>query len=576
MLTDKERKTIFEAKPFQVRNADEFELFNVIRLFVDPTDGLKNPFEFENTIVKGKMGSGKTMYLRANHAYYLSTIIPNLLANDGIVLPVYLKLSDFQNLSNSGEIYYKIVLRIIQEIGNARDNFFDSQRLFALHTGMLNLPANMFHSSVDYKSYYERLGVLTADEYVEKTKSLISGESEACTKFFKLSAEYSRQKEVELHRRAFPEVQDIVDAYEWLLKPFGGKLLILVDEVSSLNKSFFHGEEGTSKFETLMNQLRTLNFVRTKIAIYPQDYADILPETRYGDTIYLQENIKDDKGYDNYLNRTVSLIEQYAHEATDIACDAEDLFEIETGQVDVLEQLINASDGNTRRLVQLLDLSLNAAYKENGGTARVTLSNAMEAIDMQARNLEQQFSQTDIEFLRTIATTCRARTTFMFRFPNKSIDLQRFTQKSAEYNIINLIEAGAGRKGAVYAIDYAYSVYKEVPTHYLTDTERIDKDRCRKTGQWITKITTINDNVIENAQIPGKIEGEVIWLDVNGDISGAIQGDNGKRYFFLSPEEIIEEDRKKHLRKGLRVRFLPCSIDGTGKARLATNIEILS
>ena len=59
---------IFKTRPFKVRNADEYNLENILNLFVSPTQGLTTPFDFENTIVKGRMGSGKTMYRRANHA----------------------------------------------------------------------------------------------------------------------------------------------------------------------------------------------------------------------------------------------------------------------------------------------------------------------------------------------------------------------------------------------------------------------------------------------------------------------------------------------------------------------------
>ena len=53
--------------PFKTRNADEFVDENILSLFVDPTDGVAGPFDYRNEIIKGKMGTGKTMYLRANY-----------------------------------------------------------------------------------------------------------------------------------------------------------------------------------------------------------------------------------------------------------------------------------------------------------------------------------------------------------------------------------------------------------------------------------------------------------------------------------------------------------------------------
>jgi len=67
MLSTQELLKTYECRPFKVRNADEFDLNNVLDLFIDPTDGLSSPFDYENSIIKGRMGSGKTMYLRANY-----------------------------------------------------------------------------------------------------------------------------------------------------------------------------------------------------------------------------------------------------------------------------------------------------------------------------------------------------------------------------------------------------------------------------------------------------------------------------------------------------------------------------
>ncbi|MCI9446638.1 MAG: hypothetical protein HFH36_04435 [Lachnospiraceae bacterium] len=52
---------IFMSRPFRTRNADEYALESIPKLFVNPTDELNRPFDYENIIVKGKMGSGKTM-----------------------------------------------------------------------------------------------------------------------------------------------------------------------------------------------------------------------------------------------------------------------------------------------------------------------------------------------------------------------------------------------------------------------------------------------------------------------------------------------------------------------------------
>src|ERR1039457_3856548 len=97
--------SLYEDRPFKIRNAEEFDLPQVLDLFVDPASGSRNPFEYENIIVKGRMGSGKTMYLRANYAYHLYSIVPSLLAGVPPTLPVLLRLSDYQQLRDPNEIY---------------------------------------------------------------------------------------------------------------------------------------------------------------------------------------------------------------------------------------------------------------------------------------------------------------------------------------------------------------------------------------------------------------------------------------------------------------------------------------
>ena len=104
-------------RPFQIRNADEFLDENILELFVDPTSGVAGPFDYCNEIVKGKMGTGKTMYLRANYMYHLSVLVPQMMDRVPLVLPLYIKLSDFQNLHQPEKIYDKILNSVYTRSG---------------------------------------------------------------------------------------------------------------------------------------------------------------------------------------------------------------------------------------------------------------------------------------------------------------------------------------------------------------------------------------------------------------------------------------------------------------------------
>jgi hypothetical protein len=569
MLSEDELVSIYESRPFKTRNADEYDISDVLDLFVDPTDGLRSPFDFENSIIKGRMGTGKTMYLRANYAYYLYTVIPSLLDGDTAIFPIYIRLSDFNTLSSPLDIYKNIIIKIIKEMIATHSNFIESENLARLHAGIKILASEAPFSSSSLKQVVLELSKNTCEEYIERTTQLIKGQANLKSSFMDLSLECGREFELQLRKKGDIGIHDLIWAYEMLLKPFNGRILLLFDEAGSLNKSFFNEQEGISIFEQLMNQLRTLDYIRTKFAVYPQSYSDILEETRYGDAILLQENVKDEKGYIGFANRTISLIEKYIKEFTEIPCKIEDLFSISKEQMEIIEQIIHASDGNARRLVHLLDLTLGKSYQINNGTEKVNISHVYAAIRDNARSLERTFSQSEIEFLNSLATICRARNTYRFKFPYKSIDLHRYINKSSEYNILNLVEPGSGRKGAIYEFDYSYAVYKEIPTHYIKGTERIDKIRSRVTGEWINKITSINETIFVHANIL-KIQGEISYISSNGD-GGYIKNEEGIEYVFLN-KMIVDFDKKKKYYVGQRVRFLPYTDDGIS---FAYYIEIL-
>ena len=127
---------VYIKRPFKTRNADEYELSEILQLFVNPIHGLTTPFDYENTIIKGRMGSGKTMYLRANHAYHLYAILPALEKKDPIILPVLIKLSDFQHIHDPSTIYRAIVVKIIEELSSIYEHLQNSVNLGRIHLGM--------------------------------------------------------------------------------------------------------------------------------------------------------------------------------------------------------------------------------------------------------------------------------------------------------------------------------------------------------------------------------------------------------------------------------------------------------
>lgn len=560
---------LYEQRPFQIRNADEYDLANIIDVFVDPTDGLTSPFDYENSIIKGKMGSGKTMYLRANLAYYLYTIVPCLLEECPIILPIYIKMSDCQVFKNCDEIYNNIIIKILEEMVGVFDFYKKPENITRLHLGFKDAFATNYNAEMKINKVLEKIKLMSSEQYIETVSDAFSADANIGNELIRMSADYATSKIVEIKKNCIPKFSDVEDAYNVLFKSLDAKLLILFDEVGSINREFFKENGDNSFFETLMNQLRTLPFVRTKIAIYPHSLADVLPETRYGDCIELESNIDQD-GFGEFLNRTVTLIEKYLNKGIEEKWNVEDLFDVSPENMDILEQIAYASNGNMRRLVHLLDSSMSIAYKRNRGGDKVNIDDVVNTLKEHAKKSENLFMQSEKEFLNDIVNVCRSRTACKFTFPNKSVNLVKYTDKSEEYNLVKLIEIGTGRKSNVYQFDYSYCILKDIPTHYVKNTDKVDKTRSEKTGEHIGKITKITDELIEQAGIPGKILGKLIY--VNEEYTNGFAIIDDKSEFFITINDVILSDQTKKLVVGAKVRFIPVKYN---ESNFAKEVELL-
>jgi len=557
-------------RPFQVRNADEFEDQSILQVFVDPTDGVAGPYDYGNEIIKGQMGTGKTMYLRANYINYLTTLVPQMIAQDDIILPLYIKLSDYQNLKDPQKIYSNIILRVISELLSTSERLRSASELMKLHTGYKNNIYGLWVNTLSQKRVIENLNKMTSEEYIEKISTELTSKGTIGYKFVSACRSYGTEKYLELKKKIEPQISDVVDAYEMLLRPINAKILILFDEVGSIDKCFFEECHGSSHFEILMNQLRTLDFLRTKIAIYPNTFADVLTETRYGDIVLLEDDIYSKDGYNLFLNKAISITEKYLSCANESEIKIEDLFDVTKEDMDLLEQLIYASGGNMRRFVQLMDSTLNECYIRCKATERVNIADVMASIKNQASQMKKLYNGEDLAFLQNITTVCKKRSAYRFRFPNKSPLLLKYTNKSLEFNVIKIQENGAGRRGTTYCFDYSYCIYEDIPTHYQFNSVRIARTRSRKEGDWITTITKLDDELLIQANLPGKIDGKITHLN-SERTAGVISDGEIDEYIFIQ-QFVIESDRKAKLTTGKTVRFIPIKLDETLMAR---EIEIL-
>ena len=299
-------------RPFRIRNADEYDSSSILNLFVNPLEGLATPFDFENVIVKGRMGSGKTMYLRANHAYYISCLVPSLIErSDELILPVLIRLSDFQHLTQPQDIYRAIIIKLIEELSSIYLHLENMKTLANIQVGLRHLPDQALRAHKVFQSM-KLLSTLGSEEYVERVSTELRLKGGIKPKFLELSAEFKKTNFSEIKKKPNPGIKDVEECYRILLEDQDGKILLLIDEAGSLDKSFFKNNgDSLCFFEILMNQFRTSQFIRTKIAVYPNSYSDLLTETRYGDTVLLEESVLSDDGYLRFRKKALALINNY-------------------------------------------------------------------------------------------------------------------------------------------------------------------------------------------------------------------------------------------------------------------------
>jgi hypothetical protein len=103
----------------------------------------------------------------------------------------------------------------------------------------------------------------------------------------------------------------------------------------------------------------------------------------------------------------------------------------------------------------------------------------------------------------------------------------------------------------------------------MMDSEKINRERTNESGRWLARVATINQEVIDHAGLPGKLEGSVDFI--KGE-AGFITADSGEQFFF-SRNYLIEADRRKNVMFGTRIRFLPTIL---GDSKMAVSLEVLT
>ena len=175
------------------------------------------------------------MLLKANYAFHLYSIVPALLQNEPVVLPVLIRLSDFQHIREPHEVYRAVIIQVIKELANVYKTLARSEKMAEIHLGMQSLPKSAFQAS-RLESTLIDLVQLEADQYTETVSKELGISGKGKTNFMELGASFNKQGVQELTTKPQPGIGDVHAAYDRLLGDFNGGVLLLIDEAGSLDK----------------------------------------------------------------------------------------------------------------------------------------------------------------------------------------------------------------------------------------------------------------------------------------------------------------------------------------------------
>lgn len=556
----KDISQILTARPFKVRNADEFNLTEVLHRFINPRSELYSPFEYESSILRGQKGTGKTMYLRANYALYQYDVYPAIIEGRKLHIPIFLSLSKFQHINEPKDLYKSIMFSLCEGLAESYKNILDSEYMRVVHMGMQTLPESYFNAAKIRKAGAELLR-LNVDRYVETIESQREGTFGVKSKFFELVGKTLGKHKEEFSKSQDASISSLIQMHKTLLDGYDADLLILLDEAGSLNKDFFSGERDSSSFEIMLNQFRTSESIRCKIAVYPESPSDKVSDTRYGDRITLEEDIDNQTGYTEFRSKTFSLIKRYINDNCDesiAVIDPSDVFEVCDGIYgDCLEQIIYGSSGNMRLLVQLLDLALAACHHRSRGSDKVNHEDVQHALSQFSYNSLSTYSESEKQLLSKIATDCKRRTAFRFSYKYNTLVLNRLASRSEEYNHIIITAPGVGRAPTTYKLDYCTCVREGIPTHVMAGEgsggSKINRNRTLKDGQWNNRKCSIEDSNEDNSSLL-KVDGNIIDLPKDNKLGTIVDRDGAYYHFFPGD---IRKDENKILEIDITVSFIP-------------------
>ena len=581
-----------KGNPFRNISAEDISENDILNIFVFNDDLYLDVFDIKNSVIRGEKGTGKTMLLKAIYSFYNYKLLIDFNKSNRIsCIPIFINLSLYNQINDDNELYRRIILAIIEEMINFHKIIDKIQFNESWFDKFVKWIKDFFIDNPEIQEEYENLSAESVKEIFSK-KNVLS--AQLSTEIASISAQIEEYYQRELVKDKFIGVSNIKKIFDRYLSDYADNILILFDEVSSLDKAFFQGNnEDNSTYIKLINQLRTTSNIYYKMAIYPHHYSDQLEESRYGNSINLQLDVYNPdqlpfnrklikrtiesyiksysisgNSYDNISSYIeVSSIDDNNYEGSEMGNDSNNCG-------DAIEQIIFGSRGTYRRIIQICSTSFTLAAKKHleSSELKVTKEIVLEALSDYGKNLYNKFNPNEQQEISNIAKICRKRTRSRFTYPYGTNYLSKFLQKGVQDNIIYLMQAGLGRSASVFEFDYAYCVNSNLTTHLLKHVERAANSRSLTNGNFLTKTAKIDIDALNDAD---KYFGRINHINEKRGFgfitcNENIQGIENNSIFFHTTEFLHGNLLKKYNRKEVEFTLIE------GKKGLeASNVKIV-
>ena len=575
--------------PFLVSSAENLQDSDILRLFVAEPESSLAAFIFNvNNIIRGIYGSGKTMCLRAVEAFAFSQAIVDLIQNGRTpVIPVRVNLSEIGHISNADDIYREVILRIFKGLlaaGRAIERYVASAAWFPTFKDWRD---KLTHSGIYAQD--ARYLQLSAESVTDQAKkSFKVGANFPGGTFLKLLAETGGEYGRTIATKPKPSIADIQDFHQQYLSRYSDRILLLVDEVGSLQPAFFVTKgSAPSGYETLMNQLRTSPSLFYKVCVYPGHYSDTLQESRYGARINLDYSVTNGRTFAAYSNLCRDILGRYIRAVQEVGDlrQLSDFIQIDEskggeqtgpwrhrcshGSGSAFEQLCFASGGVLRRLFALTSKAMLSASQAGPEAPRVDLPLVLECLEGLGADLVNRYSTAEQHQLTALADACERKGTYRFSSKLEAQSLLKpFLSKTQQDSVLRISENALNPGRTVYEFDYVYCVARNLPTHRHSNGKSCPA-RTLRNGVWIDEVADLTDSVLH---LSGLTRGVITKFLVEKQY-GFIVYDTDQAEVFFHTEDVVDfggYSSSDDLRQ-LTVRF---AMGDTPKGKKARSIVI--